>query len=263
MPLDPLTQSAIISGGLGFAGAIAGGSGRESSATRAQRLSREDTQIQRRVADAKAAGVHPLYALGAGTATPSVVGGTRGSVAKDAISSIRRSYDRYQGKRQQKLVSEAMGIEGAARTRLDNARSSMLEFELENSIIARDAQNSNSQQDPFINMENVTRFHPVKGKPHHMPGEVPAWNKFRLEKDFAFWAPSQELSEVFESVAMWPLIYEKQPKKMRAWAKRVAHRNMKNWRAIKFRDWILSKMKGRKKPKNYYRPAIPKPMRMK
>lgn len=59
---------------------------------------RQDSAIQRRVADAKAAGIHPLYALGANVSSPSVtVGSDFGSMGQDigrAVAATRTADDR-------------------------------------------------------------------------------------------------------------------------------------------------------------------------
>lgn len=61
----------LISGGFGLAGGAINASASKSAAREQARLQREFAQngIQWRVADAKKAGIHPLYALGANTAT--------------------------------------------------------------------------------------------------------------------------------------------------------------------------------------------------
>ncbi len=65
-----------------------GGSHRsDRSSRRYEQGRREDTAIQRRVADAKAAGVHPLYALGANVQASSPMM-TMGSAPKDGTNAI-------------------------------------------------------------------------------------------------------------------------------------------------------------------------------
>ena len=73
MPVDLAGWGSLL-GGAGVLGSslglFGGGSGKNApSANRvyAETKNREDTAIQRRVADARRAGIHPLFALGAGT----------------------------------------------------------------------------------------------------------------------------------------------------------------------------------------------------
>ncbi len=71
-------------------GGFSHGSGRASdrSSRRHEAAIREDSAIQRRVADAKKAGVHPLYALGANVQTGQWSGGS-GSVGKRGVNVLR------------------------------------------------------------------------------------------------------------------------------------------------------------------------------
>lgn len=78
-----------VSSGISALGGLRGRGGRERSSARNLRLSREDSRIQRLVKDAKLAGVHPLYAMGAGVSSggPSFL--TSGSSGKDAVRVAR------------------------------------------------------------------------------------------------------------------------------------------------------------------------------
>ncbi len=81
---------AIISGVGSVIGALGGGgSDPGRSSRRHEAAVREDSAIQRRVADARAAGVHPLYALGANVPTGGSGVFTGGSARKDAGRAIR------------------------------------------------------------------------------------------------------------------------------------------------------------------------------
>lgn len=216
--------------------------------------SREDNRIQRTVADARAAGIHPLFALGGAT------GGGSGSSAPppsgnyvgNALKYIRTRGNDKTRATQSSLVDKSLIAQATANTRLSNARADEVEWQLNNSINKRAEGISNSEQDGPVNMEPVTRFHPVKGKPHLLPGEQPAWTTHRIYPDLAIRAPAQEVSEIFESVAMWPMIYEENYKAINKWIHSAQGRNWKALKkrhpAFKFMQWVAKKSRKIKKP---------------
>jgi hypothetical protein len=95
---------------------------------------RQDTEVRRRVADARAAGINPLYALGAATTSDVVQLGTRNvpNIAAAITASNR-----------QKQEAE----ESQARTELLKSRKNLIDQQVEDSKNARDIQKTNSQQD--------------------------------------------------------------------------------------------------------------------
>ncbi len=124
--------------------------------------SREDNKIQRTVADARAAGIHPLFALGSAAGQSS--SGSTGSGAGDAIRDIRRlAKDKARGTRQGGLDRTAKA-ESEARARLDNARASEIEQQLENSKNARLAQESNYRQDTLKTPREAVRTFPLESQ---------------------------------------------------------------------------------------------------
>lgn len=112
----------LIAAGLGVAGSIAGsiidGDERKSANESNQALQREFAQngIRWKVADAKAAGVHPLYALGAQThmASPSFVGSDVGRDVARMGQDISRAVSATQSEEERtlsRLTLERAGLE--------------------------------------------------------------------------------------------------------------------------------------------------------
>jgi len=93
--MDPVTGAALIGVGSGIAGGIIGGKSAERAAEKnaaaQERYAKEG--IRWKVADAKAAGISPEYALGASTHgfQPTYTGGNKGDMIADAGQNIARS----------------------------------------------------------------------------------------------------------------------------------------------------------------------------
>lgn len=123
--MDPLIGGALISGASSLLGGLFGKSSQEKANRENIKLQREFAQngIQWKVADAKAAGLHPLAALGAQTASfsPSIVGDTSfgtgvaqaGQDLGRAIQSTRTQDQRVGAyeKTVQDLTLQRMGLE--------------------------------------------------------------------------------------------------------------------------------------------------------
>lgn len=123
--MDPLIGSSLISAGSSLLGGIFGRSSKRKAARAAraqeernwartlqlrnEQWARDDRAFQRTVADAQAAGLHPLFALGAGMpsggggavySSPSIYESETGSFAGDAFQAISDGFSTYQaGKR--------------------------------------------------------------------------------------------------------------------------------------------------------------------
>ncbi len=84
----PAIVGAVASGVSALGGIGSSGSSRKD---RLRQWMREDTVIRRRVQDAEAAGIHPLYALGANVTSPTIGGG---SVARSGVVAAGRTVAR-------------------------------------------------------------------------------------------------------------------------------------------------------------------------
>ncbi len=219
------------------------------------RWGREDTAIQRRVNDAKLAGVHPLFALGGATGGSSAAQAPSGNIVGNALRELARAKENQGRAAQSSLVDRALIESSEASTRLASARADTVEWQLANSINKRNEVNSNSQQDGPVNLEPVKRFIPRKDTPHRLPGVQPAWTNHQIYSDLKIRAPAQEISEVFESIAMWPMIYEENYKEINAWIHRAQGRNWKALKkrhpAYKFMRWAAKKSSRVRKPIAY------------
>ncbi len=120
---------------------------------------RDDTRIQRTVADARAAGVHPLFALGGATGGSSTLTAPdTGSQIGQAFKYLQGRQDRSKGIAKSTLVDTALIKQANANAELAEARKNTETWQLQNSINKRLEGNANVQQDT-IEPEAV-RKHP-------------------------------------------------------------------------------------------------------
>ncbi len=212
-----------------------------------QNWAREDTAIQRRVMDARIAGVHPLFALGGaiGSGGAQVQQSQTGSEVGKALRYLQKRSDTQGRATQSSLVDKSLIEQAAANSRLANARADSVEWQLNNSIVKRAESASNSEQDPLVDMENVRRFHPVKGKKHQLPGEQPVWNRMRVYPDLTLNIPFEEMSDLFDNMNAWPMVYDMNHKAINAWLQRASDRNRaafkKSHPAFKMFRWFAKK----------------------
>lgn len=116
--MDPVTAAA----GIGALGSLAGGFIGSSSAKKARKQAQAqfnaqmDQSIQRRVIDAKKAGVHPLFALGASVgASPTISAGADNSMASGVEAAAQQTGNALQswGNRKIAAVERDLGIRQA------------------------------------------------------------------------------------------------------------------------------------------------------
>ncbi len=221
-----------------------------SRADQKRQMGHDSTRIRRTVADARAAGVHPLFALGGATGGSSQLPPT-GNYVGNALTSLARQREQKGRDSKQSLVDQALVESSQASARLAGARADTVEWELANSINKRNEQNSNVQQD-LIDIQPVTRNIPETGNPSKLPGVQPAWTKFQIYPDLIVDAPAEEISELFESPGMWPMVWEENKQAIKNWFRNASNRgihkrNPAAWRAgAKFRHFMDRKRRESK-----------------
>lgn len=216
MPLNPLTTSALITGGSSILGGMLGGGDTGPGKTaqlRSYKLAKDQfeyqktlnkNQIQYKVADAKAAGLHPLYALGSSanfsptSYTPTGQSET-GSALGRGIAEAGRQVGNLVG--QQGLIQSQIGANDAAAER-DYAASALA---LSNMKRAEDE--ANSRQDFDINVEPDFKKQPVPKIPTRklesgtQKGTQPFFTEYDLGSGYSFYGPrAEEPAEALENV---------------------------------------------------------------
>lgn len=94
--MDPLIGAALVSGGSNLLGGLLGSSAASQQAeqNRQMQLMFAQNAIQWKVADAKKAGVHPLFALGASTGSFTPVANNSGEILGDAVGKMGQNIGR-------------------------------------------------------------------------------------------------------------------------------------------------------------------------
>lgn len=118
----------------GIGGALVGGLFGRSSQRRAERAAERQfaTRIQTTVADAKAAGIHPLAALGASTGPmPAMVnsGSPMGDAIGSAVAGLGDAYGQYRARKDQEKADAGMAAESEARVGLLRAQTRQADAE--------------------------------------------------------------------------------------------------------------------------------------
>jgi len=111
--------------------------------------------IQWRVADAKAAGISPLAALGANIGAPTVLNSEQSTGASVVDGAVRGALNGIEKKRQQELFL-LQGAESAARTRLLNAQTDAVTLGAAASADALNKNRSMSSSDPQVEPRRLT-----------------------------------------------------------------------------------------------------------
>lgn len=151
----------LIGGAISAAGSIGGSLISSSSARKANKrnLQAQAYMAQRairwRVADARKAGVHPLFALGAQTAsfTPSVQPVTDGSGVANAAAHIGDAISRRSALKLEKEAAAVASLEAQSRINANNAQADFYRAQAESSRHMRGQQNAAISQDAPAKVE--------------------------------------------------------------------------------------------------------------
>lgn len=229
--------------GAGMAiGGIAGGLLNFAGTERANRANQQSykNRIQWTVADAKKAGVHPLFALGGSGAgvPPTAIAHRLGDVANN----LGKAYEARTAAAAAEKLNEQQIKESDSRIKLNEVQAGLV-----SSQIAREMQSFYSGGNDFYGLMNpaveyqpdqVTRSAP--GKPQLTAGKHPGWQRIRVgpgENDFIY-APSKETADMWESAApiMYPQAIAKGGKwlwdqfiKLQKRGSRITWKQLKDW----------------------------------
>ncbi len=136
-------MGSIIGAGIGLAGGLIGGN--QDRRNQANQNKREDTRFQRASIDAKAAGLHPLFALGAaGAGSPQFLAGQSetGSKLGDVLKGVGRGVKDYS--RATNPITAKMNQIGVL-TAESNLRKSLIDEQLLTSELRRTTQTSTTE----------------------------------------------------------------------------------------------------------------------
>jgi len=175
-------------------------------------FAREDSAIQRRIADARAAGVHPLYALGAsGLSSPTFQMSPQTALrsTEDLGSSMGKMFDKQSAETHAAALRESKARAGLMEAQANDITQS----QLKNSQAARGAQAANVQQD-LIKLTPDQMASAQSRDPSVSAGrDHPAYREYTVTK----WGLKMDLpyseegpSESLENVPfwMWPALVQ-------------------------------------------------------
>lgn len=143
MPLEPTTTAALIGAGSSIAGGILGKSKQSVDYRGAKK------GIRWRVRDAKLAGIHPLFAMGApGVGQGQILSENNSSMAAGLADAGQHAAKYFQGKEtpREQALREHHEVQNARRVEYDTDRaryeSKMVELQYQNAVQAKSAQDN-------------------------------------------------------------------------------------------------------------------------
>lgn len=218
--MDPITTGALISGGLSIAGGLLGQDSQRDMARMNIKAQREFAQhgVRWRVEDAKAAGLHPLYALGAQTPSfsPVHIQDTMGPALAEAGQAIGRGISSQETSAEAQMRRLTM-LEVLSRINENDARADLIREELLDLQRRRPqfpvVNAPESSVIPDVVDQTEVGTHPLQGKVRVKPAEVTAgsgvpgivagvpegFQEIRMPGGWHMLLPSADLSEPLES----------------------------------------------------------------
>lgn len=226
---------------------------------------REDSRFQRGVRDARAAGLHPLFAMGAaGAGSPQFIAGqhSSGSALGDAVRAGGRTIDRYASFKANKRLRELQELNAEV-----DYRKNLLDEQLLASDVRRTVQNAGSQgrdrspvlpratgtQEDVVEsagllevVPNPTRP-PAKGDSSRVAGTQPLWQQWDAGKGIILDLPWTEegAAEAVNAPLLWPAILIRNAVKLSYWLADAIQSGYKTeqqqWK--KFKKDFMSRMK--------------------
>jgi len=217
--MDPVIGGALISAGSSLLGGLFGSKGDKGAARRQEALQREFAQhgVRWRVEDAKAAGLHPLYALGAQLPSYSPVYEQQepgiGPYLAEAGQNIGRAVAASQTA-QERQMNALILQRTAGELEESDLRRQLLQLEIDR---ARGASGGGFQTFPVVNeqealsqLQGMTQVTPTGtmsrslSDPSVMAGKTPMWREFELSPGFYMRLPGGtqgDPSEALESIS--------------------------------------------------------------
>jgi len=252
----PLLAGALIGGGASLLGGIFGRKSQSSANAKNAALQREFAQntIQWRVKDAQAAGISPLAALGASTtsAAPSYVGADPGAGITRAGARIGQALSN-QGQNQANILNTQASTDLIQQQILASKQAMAIEA----------ANRTQDGQDVNLVPDLVTRARP--GDPSVSAGMGhPGWKNVDVGGGLGrLDIPGDELNEVLEAPAAWPLVYLANKNKINKWIMSGAWRKWQSGagrpsKAVhSFAMWVAKKL-GQRQSTATTRKVIPR-----
>lgn len=229
MAIDPGTAmlaGAGISAGANLLGGVLGSSANKKAIKEQRRMfnAQMDQSIQRRVADAKKAGVHPLFALGASVGaspTSTIAGSAMGEGLAAAGDAVGQGISNYGLSKQQKAAFDLQVRTVEAQVNADNAQAAYYD-----ALAAKTRQDLNATgKDSFFKtypapgavpgmadsgfgaVEYVMPIHQTHqpGKPGTEAGRAPAMRELQTDDGLVYriYSESAQADELNQALLIW------------------------------------------------------------